>query len=244
MAALPPLHGDILLEVFTHKSLRHSALPNDEYGDNERLAELGHQVFDLAVTYCLFLKRPMLTAQEMQARLNLQTTSHGSVELQICLRFKRATTYMRSTYRLKKPASSRSPTSKGGSGGMVSKANYDTPRVPQNLSDLLRYQPPFILRLLKPCSAVGNPFPPRILHWRSLFSVWHGSHSRMGPSPDQPRVRTEPSICWLLLPVVSDLSPTTVLCSPSSSRYASKYDHVSASESDGNAKEDAHFLRG
>jgi dsRNA-specific ribonuclease len=80
LPALPKLDGDIMLEVFTHRSLRFGgAQTSEEYGDNERLAELGHQVFELAVTYCLFLKRPMLTAQEIQAE-KLSIFSESSME--------------------------------------------------------------------------------------------------------------------------------------------------------------------
>ncbi|KDQ63217.1 hypothetical protein JAAARDRAFT_188818 [Jaapia argillacea MUCL 33604] len=64
--SLPKLSGDIILEVFTHRSLRFEGAPqNEEFGDNDRLAELGERVLVAAVTFCLFSKRPMLSANEI-----------------------------------------------------------------------------------------------------------------------------------------------------------------------------------
>lgn len=65
---LPKITGDIILEVFTHRTLRFPGAPpaSEEYGDNERLAELGSKALDTAVTYALFCKRPMLTAAELK----------------------------------------------------------------------------------------------------------------------------------------------------------------------------------
>jgi len=66
--SLPKITGDIILEVFTHRTLRFPGAPpaSEEYGDNERLAELGAKALDTAVTYALFCKRPMLTAAELK----------------------------------------------------------------------------------------------------------------------------------------------------------------------------------
>jgi len=72
MEPLPPapkLRGDIILEVFTHKSLRFPGAPIDEdseFGDNERLSTLGEKVLELAVTSALFSKRPMLKAEDIE----------------------------------------------------------------------------------------------------------------------------------------------------------------------------------
>lgn len=65
---LPKISGDLMLEVFTHKSLRFNGAPaNEEFGDNERIAELGSRVLETAVTYALFRKKePMLSANEIQ----------------------------------------------------------------------------------------------------------------------------------------------------------------------------------
>ncbi|KAG6814140.1 hypothetical protein H0H92_002135 [Tricholoma furcatifolium] len=64
---LPKIEGDIdlLLDVYTHRSLRFGGALNDDYGDTDRLAELGHRVLDLAVTFHYFSKRPMLSAEDI-----------------------------------------------------------------------------------------------------------------------------------------------------------------------------------
>jgi ribonuclease-3 len=63
---LPHLDGDILLDVFTHSSLDYDAKPvNQDYGDNNRLAELGERVLSLAITQRLFYKKPLLTSLEI-----------------------------------------------------------------------------------------------------------------------------------------------------------------------------------
>jgi dsRNA-specific ribonuclease len=67
---LPKITGDSILEVFTHRSLRYPGAPSNElFGDNERLAVLGAKALDTAVIYALFYKRPMRTAEELQARV-------------------------------------------------------------------------------------------------------------------------------------------------------------------------------
>lgn len=64
---LPKISGDIILETFTHKSLRlEGSIYSDEHsGDNERLSELGEKVVQLAVTEILFRKRPILGISEI-----------------------------------------------------------------------------------------------------------------------------------------------------------------------------------
>lgn len=78
MSTLPPLPKidgdvDLMLDVYTHSSLRPS-LPgvpptmNNNYGDTLRLEDLGAKVLDLAVTVHLYNERPeMNTAEEMRA---------------------------------------------------------------------------------------------------------------------------------------------------------------------------------
>lgn len=65
----PPLpqitNGDLILQVFTHKSLRRPNTTPEQYGDNERLADLGKVVFDVAITRNLFHSRPILQAAEI-----------------------------------------------------------------------------------------------------------------------------------------------------------------------------------
>ena len=75
MSDLPPLPRidgdvDLMLDVYTHSSLRFGGAPmNDDYGDTERLAELGAKVLELTVTNQLFLQRPFLHSKEIQVRL-------------------------------------------------------------------------------------------------------------------------------------------------------------------------------
>lgn len=66
---IPKLQGEIILEVFTHRSLRFHGAPLDqdsEYGDNERLAVLGEKVLEAAVTDALFRQRPMLKGTDIE----------------------------------------------------------------------------------------------------------------------------------------------------------------------------------
>ncbi|KZT04807.1 uncharacterized protein LAESUDRAFT_760824 [Laetiporus sulphureus 93-53] len=68
---VPKLRGDIILEVFTHKSLRFPGAPTNEEsdcGDNERLSMLGEKVMDTAVTFTLFNKKPLINAQEIESQ--------------------------------------------------------------------------------------------------------------------------------------------------------------------------------
>jgi hypothetical protein len=73
MSNLPPIPEiggdvDILLDIYTHASLRPlSYTPtNTEYGDTDRLAELGASALDLSVTNYFYLLRPFLSGTEMQ----------------------------------------------------------------------------------------------------------------------------------------------------------------------------------
>lgn len=68
---LPKIEGDVdlILDVYTHKSIRFAGAPNEEYGNTERLAELGRVVFDLAVTHTLFFKRPQLSVSQIAVRI-------------------------------------------------------------------------------------------------------------------------------------------------------------------------------
>ncbi|EAU85958.1 hypothetical protein CC1G_02981 [Coprinopsis cinerea okayama7 len=76
MANLPPLpkiEGDVelLLDVFTHKSLRMTGAPlNEDYGDTDRLAELGAYVLQMVVaTHWFHAKNPSLPADQLSARI-------------------------------------------------------------------------------------------------------------------------------------------------------------------------------
>ncbi|KDR85371.1 hypothetical protein GALMADRAFT_53029 [Galerina marginata CBS 339.88] len=71
---LPQIKSDLVLQVFTHKSLRRPNAPPADYGDNERLADLGKMAFEVAITYALFRKRPLLQASDITARTLLFST--------------------------------------------------------------------------------------------------------------------------------------------------------------------------
>jgi len=68
---LPKLTSELILQVYTHISLRRRSDDGpEEYGDNERLVELGKAVLDALITYVLFNKRPMLTVAELRYQRN------------------------------------------------------------------------------------------------------------------------------------------------------------------------------
>ncbi|PPQ92609.1 hypothetical protein CVT25_007303 [Psilocybe cyanescens] len=70
---LPKIEGDLdlMLDVYTHHSLRYSGAPmNGDYGDTERLANLGSKVLDLVVTYHLFSVKPLKSARDMGVIVN------------------------------------------------------------------------------------------------------------------------------------------------------------------------------
>ncbi|KAJ7492484.1 hypothetical protein FB451DRAFT_1218482 [Mycena latifolia] len=64
---LPKIDGevDIILDIYSHESLKGQYGMNEEYGDTNRLIELGARVLDMALTVHQFHKRPMLTADEI-----------------------------------------------------------------------------------------------------------------------------------------------------------------------------------
>ncbi|KAG2062254.1 hypothetical protein BDR06DRAFT_36352 [Suillus hirtellus] len=66
---LPPLHGDLMLDVFTHRALTGGVL-NDHtpHGNSDRLAQLGKSVLNTIVMYILFAERPMLSGEELQTK--------------------------------------------------------------------------------------------------------------------------------------------------------------------------------
>jgi dsRNA-specific ribonuclease len=71
LPVLPTISGDpnIMLDVYTHSTVRHTGGTSDpEYGNPERLAELGKRMLDLAVTYHFFRLTPHLSAVDIAAR--------------------------------------------------------------------------------------------------------------------------------------------------------------------------------
>ncbi|KAF8913150.1 hypothetical protein CPB84DRAFT_1957520 [Gymnopilus junonius] len=83
MSDLPPLpkiDGDfeLMLDIYTHSSVRTNPTMTEDYGDTERLAELGAKVLDLVITYHLYSERPFLTAKNIQEK-RLELTSDVSL---------------------------------------------------------------------------------------------------------------------------------------------------------------------
>jgi dsRNA-specific ribonuclease len=66
LPALPKISGDIILDVFTHKSLRHGT--QETYGDSDRLADLGEKILEMTATSALFNQDPVLSAADISVR--------------------------------------------------------------------------------------------------------------------------------------------------------------------------------
>ncbi|KAI9445350.1 hypothetical protein H4582DRAFT_1806457 [Lactarius indigo] len=73
---LPSIQGDAALAVFVHRSLKPS-VPNDNFGDGERLAFLGEQALRMVIAEILFEKRPMLDARSLQEELGQTLTNEA-----------------------------------------------------------------------------------------------------------------------------------------------------------------------
>ncbi|KAK0208743.1 hypothetical protein DFS33DRAFT_1305385 [Desarmillaria ectypa] len=68
---LPKINGDynIMLDVYTHNTARpHAGAMDEEYGNTERLEELGKRMLNLAVTCHFFSVKPHLSAEDIRAR--------------------------------------------------------------------------------------------------------------------------------------------------------------------------------
>ncbi|KAH7930606.1 hypothetical protein BV22DRAFT_1028326 [Leucogyrophana mollusca] len=76
--ALPALEGDIMLDIYTHRSMLNGINRESAYGDTERLAELGASVFDMIVTYNIFSERPMLNARDLTTKKEC-LTAHETI---------------------------------------------------------------------------------------------------------------------------------------------------------------------
>ena len=67
---LPKITGEIILQVFTHRSLQRSHGGTlDDNSDNRRLAVLGKTVLEVVVTHLLFKRKPPLATADMRVRL-------------------------------------------------------------------------------------------------------------------------------------------------------------------------------
>ncbi|KAF5352755.1 hypothetical protein D9756_006062 [Leucocoprinus leucothites] len=69
---LPKIGADLVLEVYTHESLRppNTTKPED-FLDNRRLAKLGEKVLDTAVTLALLKKQPFLSGEDIEGGMIL-----------------------------------------------------------------------------------------------------------------------------------------------------------------------------
>ncbi|TFK77401.1 hypothetical protein BDN72DRAFT_830559 [Pluteus cervinus] len=79
---LPKIDGDmeILLDIYSHPSLRVGGTedpPNEEYGDTDRLAELGKQVLSLAVTFHYYSQTPMQSGSAIVINRDQVLSSHN-----------------------------------------------------------------------------------------------------------------------------------------------------------------------
>ncbi|KAJ7235871.1 hypothetical protein B0H12DRAFT_1140939 [Mycena haematopus] len=65
--ALPKIDGDvdIILDIYSHRSLGGNDSLNEEYGNTDRLVQLGGVVFDMALVAHLFHRQPMLLAEQI-----------------------------------------------------------------------------------------------------------------------------------------------------------------------------------
>lgn len=82
MSSLPPIPDiggdvDLVLDVYTHASVRRPSITqmNEEYGDTDRLAELGANALDLVVTNHFYRVRPFLSGREIQVRARVSPSS-------------------------------------------------------------------------------------------------------------------------------------------------------------------------
>ena len=70
---IPPIYGDVILETFTHKSLRFGgSYDNSQLNDNERLSELGRSVLNLvAINSVYHRQNPTFKASDFAVRIRL-----------------------------------------------------------------------------------------------------------------------------------------------------------------------------
>ncbi|KII92599.1 hypothetical protein PLICRDRAFT_50990 [Plicaturopsis crispa FD-325 SS-3] len=67
--SLPQINGDLMLDVFTHRSLRPT--PVGDYAGSARLAVIGDKMLQMAVALCSFSHRPVLSAEELEVRVDI-----------------------------------------------------------------------------------------------------------------------------------------------------------------------------
>lgn len=82
---LPKISGDIILQVFTHKSLQRSHGGTlEENSDNQRLAVLGNAALEAVVTHALFKHKPTLALSEIRVRIppRIQYLAHLRIRIE------------------------------------------------------------------------------------------------------------------------------------------------------------------
>jgi dsRNA-specific ribonuclease len=62
---LPPVQSEAALAIFVHSSIK-SLVPNDNFGDADRLAFIGRHALNMAIAEVLFEKKPMMSALELE----------------------------------------------------------------------------------------------------------------------------------------------------------------------------------
>lgn len=77
LPGLPEITGDIIMETFTHRSLRFDSVnPDSEedclHQDNQRLIELGDKALQLSVTNFLFHKKPFCKSLNIPVCISLK----------------------------------------------------------------------------------------------------------------------------------------------------------------------------
>jgi len=72
LPCLPEINSELVLEVYTHESLRPpNATAEDIFADNRRLEKLGEKVLDTAVVCALFGRRPLLSGEVIEVLIVL-----------------------------------------------------------------------------------------------------------------------------------------------------------------------------
>ena len=62
---LPPVQSEAAVAIFVHSSLK-SLVPNETFGDADRLSFIGRHVLNMAVAESLIEKKPMMSALELE----------------------------------------------------------------------------------------------------------------------------------------------------------------------------------
>jgi len=78
LPCLPEINSELVLEVYTHESLRPlNSVAEDMFTDNRRLERLGEKVLATAVVCALFSKKPLLSGEEIKVWIVLSWNRRG-----------------------------------------------------------------------------------------------------------------------------------------------------------------------